>query len=90
MKAIRVAVVIVGAFISTARLCLGQQETASLKNEDVIQMVGGGLGDDAVIDLIHSSGTQFNLSPACPVCMPQSQLRRLRSQLTFNMAMSRD
>lgn len=38
------------------------QIPAPMKNDDVIQMVGSGLSDDAVIDLIQSSSTQFDLS----------------------------
>jgi hypothetical protein len=62
MKSRKSAVLAIALLLVSATICTAQQGTAPMKNGDVIQMVGSGLGDDAVIDLIQSSSTQFDLS----------------------------
>jgi hypothetical protein len=74
MKAIKIVAVIAAAFMSTAGICHGQQGTAPLKNDDVVQMIGAGLGDEAVIDLIQSSSTQFELSPSALATLKKAKV----------------
>jgi hypothetical protein len=62
MKSRKFVVLAIALLLVSATICTAQQSTTPMKNGDVIQMVGSGLGDDAVIDLIQSSGTQFDLS----------------------------
>lgn len=61
MKSRNLVVLAITVFLVIANVCPAQ-DSAPMKNDDVIQMVGSGLSDDAVIDLIHSSSTEFDLS----------------------------
>jgi len=59
-----VRIVIVGLVcVMAASLCLGQQLSKKMSNQDVIEMVSLGLSDDVVMDKIHSAGdTDFDTS----------------------------
>jgi hypothetical protein len=49
--------------VLSASLCVGQQLSKKMSNQDVIDMVSLGLSDDVVIDKIHgASGTDFDTS----------------------------
>lgn len=61
MKSRNLVVLAIALFLAAANVCPAQSP-AAMKNDDVIQMVGSGLSDDAVIDLIQSSSTEFDLS----------------------------
>jgi hypothetical protein len=73
-KSLKHVVVWIAALVLTAGASWGQQGAAPLKNDDVIQMVGAGLGDDAVIDLIQSSSTQFDLSTSSLVALKRAKV----------------
>jgi hypothetical protein len=49
--------------VLAASLCVGQQLSKKMSNQDVMDMVSLGLSDDVVIDKIHgASGTDFDTS----------------------------
>ena len=51
--------------VLTATLCVGQQLSKKISNQDVLDMVSLGLSDDVVIDKIHGGGeTDFDTSIA--------------------------
>ena len=62
MKSLKHLVVLIAALFLTAGVIHGQKGSDPMKNDDVIQMVGAGLGDDAIVDLIQSSSSQFDVS----------------------------
>jgi len=74
MKSLQLMVVLIAALVFAADSARAQQGSAPLKNDDIVQMVGAGLGDDAVIDLIQSSGTQFDLTPSSLVALKKAKV----------------
>ncbi len=62
MRQVRVICVVL-VCVMAASLCLGQQLSKKMSNQDVSDMVSLGLSDDVVIDKIHGAGaTDFDTS----------------------------
>src|SRR5579863_8199120 len=62
MRHVRIVIVAL-VWVMAASLCLGQQLSKKMSNQDVIDMVALGLSDDVVIDKIHSASTaEFDTS----------------------------
>jgi hypothetical protein len=60
MRHVRIVVAALVCVLA-ATLCVGQQLSKKMSNQDVIEMVSLGLSDDVVIDKIHSGGdTDFD------------------------------
>src|SRR3989442_12614973 len=62
MRHVRLLAVALVCVVATS-LCLGQQLSKKMSNQDVIEMVSLGLSDDVVVDKIHgATATDFDTS----------------------------
>jgi hypothetical protein len=59
MRYLRVVAAMLACVLGES-LCMGQQLTKKMSNQDVIDMVSMGLSDDVIVDKIHGTpGTDF-------------------------------